>query len=390
MINFIKRLYLILFTRNPYKIISFRSLVKPKIGEPVGVRDTLTNILIEEKGDLIFYPPLPKSYDNVLTEQNANRDTPYRTGTIYREETRFLYSLDSGYIIGLFGLIYDKSKRAFIDESAKLWTENLSASHHMYQYKQPEAKFLPGVSLSCATIGADGGFYHFFYEVLTKLYFCREILPRTDHILMCGPAAEWKEKWLRHIGIDLTKIIWLNADSHFMCDQLLFTNRLINNQHISNWSLDAVKSLLKIDSALPASTQQEIIWITRKNVFARTIAWEDELLSQFPAIKKVDIRDFSVIDTIQLFENATHVISPHGAGLCNIIMCRPKTKILELYPDIAGYQPCYFRISTLSGLEHFVAEVDFNKKTGMEKCAGYLTDFLAQAVKPEINYQAYN
>lgn len=379
MVNFIKRLYLILFTGNPYKIISFRSLLKHPIGEPVGVRDTLTNILVEEKGGLIFYPPLPKSYDNVLTEQIVNYNTLYRTGTIYREETRHLYSLDSGYIIGLHGLIYDKNHRAFIDESAKLWTENLSASHHMYQYKQSEAKFLPGVSLSCATIGADGGFYHFFYEVLTKLYFCRELLPRTDHILMSGPAAEWKEKWLRHIGIDLSKIVWLSADNHFKCDQLLFTNRLLNDQHISNWGLNAVKKLLKIDPAQSATTQQEIIWITRKNVFARTIAWEDELLNQFPAIKKVDIRDFSVTDTIQLFGNATHVISAHGAGLCNIIMCRPKTKVLELYPDIGGYQPCYFRISALSGLEHFVAEVDFNQKTGMEKCSAYLTDFLAQA-----------
>jgi len=380
MIKFLKRLYLILLTDNPYKIISFQSLLKRPIGEPVGVRDTLNNILMEEKGGLIFYPPLPKSYDNVLTEENANRDTPYRTGTIYREKTRYLYSLDSGYIIGLFGMIYDRKKRAFIDESAKLWTENLSTSHHMYQYKHPEAKFLPGVSLSCATIGADGGFYHFLLEVLPKLYFCSDLLSNIDHILICGPAAEWKEKWLRHIGIDLNKIIWLDANSHFKCDQLLFTNRLINNQHISNWGLNAVKSLLKIDPSHSASNKHDIIWITRKNVFARTIAWEDELLEKFPAIKKVDIRDYSVQDTIQLFGNASHVISAHGAGLCNILMCRPGTKVLELYPKISGYQPCYFRISALSGLEHFVAEVDFNEKNDVAKCAFYLNDFLTKSV----------
>jgi len=381
MIKFLKRLYLIFFTGNPYKIISFHTLLKHPIGEPVGVRDTLTNILLKEKGGLIFYPPLPKSYDNVLTEENANRDTPYRTGTIYREETRYLYSLDSGYIIGLLGLIYDRNKRAFIDESAKLWVENLSTSHHMYQYKQPEAKFLPGVSLSCATIGADGGFYHFLLEVLPKLYFCREILPNIDHILISGPSAEWKEKWLRHIGINLSSIVWINSDSHFKCNQLLFTNRLINNQHISNWGLNAVKSLLKIDPANFVSNKQNIIWITRKNVFTRTIAWEDELLEAFPNIKKVDIRDFSVKDTIRLFGNASHVISAHGAGLCNIIMCRPGTKVLELYPKISGYQPCYFRISALNGLAHFVAEVDFNDKNGMKKCAGYLSDFLTKPVE---------
>lgn len=370
-----------LFTGNPYKVIPFNSLIQHHIGEPVGVRDTLNAILIEEKGGTIAYPLLPKSYNNLLTEEIVNQYTQYRTGTLYQEPSRYLYSLDSGYIIGFLGLIYDKGRRSFIDESAKLWLEDLQTSNYTNYYNPPTAEYLPGVSLSCITAGADGGFYHFFHEVLPKLFFCRDILPRTDHILMNGPADEWKTKWLTHIGIDPDKIIWVNHKSHYKCNQLLFTNRLIGNYHISHWSLNAIRSLLKISPLQPAANTGEpnIIWITRKTARTRLVAWEDELLAQFPSIKSIDTSDLSATDTIKVFETATHIISPHGAGLSNIIMCRPKTKVLELFADIKSYQPCYFRISSLSGLEHFVAETDFNTKKGMEDCSVFLKDFLIPA-----------
>src|ERR1700744_3981393 len=267
-----------LFTGNPYKVISFSSLIKPQIGQPVGVRDTLTNILIEEKGGTIVYPLLPKSYNNVLTEEIVNQYTQYRTGTLFHETTRYLYSIDSAYIIGFLGLIYDKGRRSFIDESAKLWLEDLQTSNDPNYYNPPAAEYLPGVTLSCITAGADGGFYHFFHEVLPKLFFCRDILPRTDHILMNGPADEWKIKWLTHIGINLDKVIWVDHKNHYKCNQLLFTNRLIGNYHLSNWSLNAIKSLLKIGALLPVTNANgsNIIWITRKTARTRTVSWEEE------------------------------------------------------------------------------------------------------------------
>lgn len=369
-----------LFTGNPYKVVSFNSLIQPKIGEPVGIPDTLTSILIEEKGDTIVYPLLPKSYNNVLTEETVNQYTKYRTGTLYHQTTRYLYSLDSGYIIGFLGLIYDKNCRSFINESAKLWKENLQTSNYTNYYNPPAAEYLPGVSLSCITNGADGGFYHFFHEVLPKLFFCRDILSRIDHILLNGPADEWKKKWLIYIGINLDKVVWINNKSHYKCNQLLFTNRLIGDYHISNWSLSAIKSLLKLSPLPPVTTvETSIIWITRKTARTRTVSWEDELLAQFPSIKSIDTSELSAADTIKVFKNATHVISPHGAGLSNIMMCRPKTKVLELFSDIKNYQPVYFRIASLSGLEHAVAETDFNTKKGMDDCSVFLEDFLTPA-----------
>lgn len=378
MIDSLKKIYIRLFTKNPYKVLPFSSLIKVNVGEPIHKPETLNSILIKEEGDLIFYPPYPESFDPENFHEKLNANKRYNTGKIYKEADRYLYSLDAGHIIGYLGLIYDKKSRSFIDESAKLWTSNLRRSNNINFYHPPIPQYLDGVTLSCITIGADGGFYHFLHEVLPKFYFCRKILPHVDHILINGPATTWKEKWLIHAGIDLNKIIWIDHTSHYHCKQLLFTNRLIDDQQISNWSINALKSLLNINLPGTPLKQKRIIWITRKNVFDRVIAWEDELLNLFPEIEKLDIRDLSVADTINTFDSATHVIGSHGAGLSNIFMCRQGTKILELYPDLSAYQPCYFRISSIGGLNHCVAEVDFNKKAGKEACARILTQFIRQ------------
>ena len=378
MIDYLKKLYIHLFTKSPYKVLPFSSLIKLNVGEPIHISETLNSILTKEEGELIFYPPYPESFDPENFHKKLNANKRYHTGKIYKEADRYLYSLDAGHIIGYLGLIYDKKSRSFIDESAKLWTSNLEKSNNINFYRLPIPRHLDGVTLSCVTIGAEGGFYHFLHEVLPKFFFCRKVLPYVDHILINGTAAAWKEKWLIYAGVNINKIIWIDNNSHYNCKQLLFTNRLINDQQISNWSINALKSLLNINLPGTPLKQKRIIWITRKNVFDRIIAWEDELLSAFPDIEKLDIREMSVADTINTFESATHIIGAHGAGFSNILMCRQGTKILELYPDLSGYQPCYFRISTISGLNHFVAEVDFNEKAGMEACAHMLAQFILQ------------
>lgn len=354
----------------------FDDLVKPKTGAPIATPETLTALLIREGGALMLYPDYPESFHPVFAKKKINDNQTFNTGRLYKEADRCLYSLDGGHIVGFLGLIYDQKSRSFIDESAKLWNLNLTTASHLNLYKTPEVIYLQGITLSCVTTGADGGFYHFFLEVLPKFAFCHDVINQVDHILLNGPSVEWKMKWLRHIGLDLNKIIWIDNTSHYKCKQLLFTSRLLLSQQIGTWTIKSLKELLNISLSKDSTVRQKIIWVSRKNVFERIITWEDEILQMFPDIEKIDIRSLSVADTNTLFTGTTHIIAAHGAGLCNLIMCRPGTKVLELFPDLSGYQPCYFRISALCGLHHYVAEADFNTSDGMQVCIQMLNEFL--------------
>jgi len=39
----------------------------------------------------------------------------------------------------------------------------------------------------------------------------------------------------------------------------------------------------------------------------------------------------SVLEQIELFSNADVVIGTHGAGLANILFCKPNTKVIEIF-----------------------------------------------------------
>ncbi|HMG11416.1 MAG TPA: glycosyltransferase 61 family protein [Mucilaginibacter sp.] len=280
-------------------------------------------------------------------------------------------------IIGQLGLIYDPGKRCFIDESAKEWIVDFKKSLYANSFSLPQKVFLKGITCSYLTLGADGGFYHFLFESVIKTEMYRSVLKQADHILFNGPLTDWKLKWVNKANIDCSKIIWVEGNAHYQCEQLLFTNKLIADQQVSKWAVNTLKEVFGIsDTGNNKSITKNIIWITRKGQKNREIEWEYELLKQFPAIERVDLSLLPVDGTIAKLQYATHVIGPHGAGLSNIYLCRPGTKILEFYPNGAFFQPCYQRLSEVCFLDHTVMYLDFRNKADITLGINALTDML--------------
>jgi capsular polysaccharide biosynthesis protein len=79
----------------------------------------------------------------------------------------------------------------------------------------------------------------------------------------------------------------------------------------------------------------------------------------------------------QLFGGARTVIGPHGAGLTNLIFCRPGTRVVELFPA-AGARPlsCYRLLASHLGLPYtrLVVESANTPRDGMTEKARALND----------------
>jgi glycosyltransferase involved in cell wall biosynthesis len=56
------------------------------------------------------------------------------------------------------------------------------------------------------------------------------------------------------------------------------------------------------------------------------------LLSRY-SFETFDLEEMSLRDQILLFQSAEFVVSPHGAGLANLLFCEPGTKVVELTPS---------------------------------------------------------
>lgn len=377
----LKKIITFLFTNYPYKIRSFAQLYCDKKGEAIDVPEGRPMVLKAETGDTIVYgngasflnhPPILRTVDG------QNR---YELTGIFRAPDRILYKIPGGSIIGNNGLVYDAKKRSFIEESAKEWTTALGDSPFTNMVHFPAKKTLAGQVLSCLTNGADGGFYHYFFESLLKLYYCREVIDFTSYILLNGPSTPWKLNWLEKANINPDKIIWVMDTDHITCEQLLFTNRLINDQQLSKWCINALLSLFKVEFPPDRErSNRQIIWITRAGLKERHISWEAQILDIFPEIKCVDLNRLTPEETIYTLKEATHIISAHGAGLSNLIFCKKGTKVLEILPNGKSFQPCYSRISSILGLNHYIVNLDFSNADNQETGFSYLKETLCNFI----------
>jgi len=74
------------------------------------------------------------------------------------------------------------------------------------------------------------------------------------------------------------------------------------------------------------------------------------LLSRYD-FKTVYLEGMSMREQILLFQSAEFIISPHGAGLANLLFCEPGTKVIELMPS-TEMRPFFWLISRKLDLVH--------------------------------------
>ncbi len=93
------------------------------------------------------------------------------------------------------------------------------------------------------------------------------------------------------------------------------------------------------------------IYVTRQSATVRRIKNQEEVLT---VLDKFDIQPYaletlSVREQVRLFANAELVVSPHGAGLTNLVYSSSPT-VLELFGD--KEKTTFYRLSKLMGFEY--------------------------------------
>jgi hypothetical protein len=72
------------------------------------------------------------------------------------------------------------------------------------------------------------------------------------------------------------------------------------------------------------------IFVSRDDAPARRLSNAGEVFMALNGWEQVTLSAMSVRDQIKTFAEASHVISPHGAGLLNIVFCQPGANIIEI------------------------------------------------------------
>ena len=72
------------------------------------------------------------------------------------------------------------------------------------------------------------------------------------------------------------------------------------------------------------------------------------------------------LEQVKTFAEATHIVSPHGAGLTNLLWCRPKTKVYELTHKAFVGKIVYPSLSHHLELKHHVILCETEKISGQK------------------------
>jgi capsular polysaccharide biosynthesis protein len=206
-------------------------------------------------------------------------------------------------------------------------------------------------------------YYHWLVDVApklaaAKLHFGSDI----DDVTFIYPRTltDYEIDTVEILGIKRDKIINPRCSGEIVSDELFVLP-------LCGWVNVSPRVLRLRQSLIPPSSQQRRLYVARSG--RRRITNEPMLFRMLQAygFEFVPDRPRTLSQQIELFGSASHVVSPHGAGLSNIIWANDAIRILEL--TSAAYAPNYF-INLASVLNMCLDRLVFGTKDNHWKNTG--------------------
>jgi len=201
----------------------------------------------------------------------------------------------------------------------------------------PKVHRVTGSVISLSTDGHNN-FYHWMLDLLPKLFIALAA-GLGDKTFYLGASTPFQKQTLELLGIPSARVLDCNAIPFLQADELIAP--FLGQRHPPN-VFNAEKCRLLIDvfsfliatktSSQPLPTR---FVISRAKTRSRRVVNETELLARLEphGFRAVCLEDLSLVEQITLFTRAEAIVASTGAGLVNLIHCRPGTPVAILMPE---------------------------------------------------------
>lgn len=208
-------------------------------------------------------------------------------------------------------------------------------------------------------------------DLIRQPNFCHWLLdqiPRLRHLedsqkVIMYKLAPFMANMLELMGIDPERVHLLGERSVVKIRQLAIESSMAKNfyhpcQDINADLIEFVKASFHAPHTAAAPTiKHRNIYLSRNKFERRRVSNEAgllEVLAQYD-FHTVHPEELSMPEQIELFRNAKVIVSPHGAGLANLIFCEDTT-LVEIFNQNYG-TPTFYIICTLLGFpyQHIIA-----------------------------------
>jgi len=234
------------------------------------------------------------------------------------------------------------------DDSPWLWRQrylNIDISY--------PKQIVIGNSLYLTTIWWNN-YYHFHVDVLGKLFIAAmyHSLEEFDHIIFPGSPSQYMLEIFSNLR--LIDKLRLEPNMPIMYSKITIPSySAFGDGYVP---FDLINFLKKnVGGNIPVKTKSKI-YISRKNATTRRVLNEDalEIILNKNGFKTLYLEHMPISEQISEFANASVIITPHGAGLTNLVYAQERTRILEFF-STHYVNKCFAELAGEANLDYHYA-----------------------------------
>ena len=331
----------------------------------------------------IYFKDIDKAFTVYEAEdQPVKRRLPVTVGTVNKQfiasQTTgawklFVLKANQWKVWGNQGAVITDKNYLFRDVSREFYDKVHSVFN---QFKLIKPTFLKG---STAVLAASGStvYYHWMCDILPRIEILKRggLFDQTQQFILNFQPNRYQEETLARAGIPQSKIISSNNHWNFyiQAEELVIPSLVSPNDCTSLWACNYLRSLYA-DEINGQSAGTEKLYIQRLN--GRTVINEPALIANLAALdfRVINAEKLTVAEQAAVFAAAKIVIGPHGAGLTNIVFCRPGTIVIDLFSP-KWVNPCYWVIAEHLNLRYgYLEGENIKKENKAPKGANILID----------------
>ena len=279
--------------------------------------------------------------------------TMFSRGTVFHR--RYAYVLDNVAIGPESGVVYMPSKGYFSNDGV-IFIPSVGNSLYLFQNGIQEVMCRPrklDVSAPVCPMPVIG-YYHDMFECLLHVVIARRVFGDVV-VVVARRRPQYIDQMLEFIGVERNRIVVSD------CPVRVRKGVLIPRWNDSGENLqeDVCEFRDVLVHKLPdIGEAAEKVYISRKKSRRPlTNEMEIEMMLAKEGFKIVNLEDMSFSEQLHTIRTARVIVAPHGAGLANIVVARPGTKIVEIMTQ-GWANSCYGHLAASLDLDYSCIDAD--------------------------------
>lgn len=227
-------------------------------------------------------------------------------------------------------------------------------------------------------LSGDHNYFHWMFEVLPRLHLVEKSginIQDIDYFFINECRYSFHIETLAALGVPVEKMIEHTKKSHIKAKQIILPSLAGDTPSMAPWVCDFLRDKF-LARKFTNKGKPKRIYINRTDAQYRNILNEAQVIDFLFKLgfESLTLSSMPVAEQSELFHSADVIVAPHGAGLANIVFCKPETKIVEIFAP-KHINPCYWFLSNCMSLDYYCIFGEMDKEIQIEESQNYQKNY---------------